>query len=293
MATLASLVQDTLNLLYGAIPLLTRPEEDVLNGLITSGATSLTPTTTAMWKRDDLAEFQPDGELVIFAADSAGATTVRRAQRGTTAAAQADGDTMVKNPHFPIIDVQRAVNQTIRNDLFPHVWTWHQDTLTWTAGDYLYDLDAYVVEVVEVYQFNLNSDGRFHPVPNSWWDYEQQINTAVATNTGLFRIAKVFDADATVYYTAKRRPDAADIANFSSEIADLIPWAAAGKMMATRGAQVSLDAARSRHDESNRETSYYRTFMAEFLRMRDALNLILRDEVREEPRFRPRYRRRY
>lgn len=287
--TLATLVQSTQNILYGSTPI-ARPEEDTLNGGITDVATTLTPTTTALWKKNDFAEFQPDGEIVVFAADSAGATAVRRAQRGTTGAAQTDGDTMFKNPPFTIYDIQWTINQVIRNDLWPHVWTWHQDSLTWSAGDYLYDLDQYVQEVTQVYQSNLNSDGRLHPLPNGWWDTEAQINTAVATNSGLLRIARVHDSSATVYYTAKRRPNVSDIANFSSEIVDLIPWAAAAKMMATRGAQVALDAARSRYDDKDKQTNYYRTFMAEFLRMRDALNLTLRDEVREEPRFRPRTR---
>lgn len=289
MATLATLTQDTLNILYGQLPI-AHPEEDTLNGLISSGATSLTPTTTSMWKRDDYAEFA-DGEVFVFAADSAGATVVRGAQLGSTAAGHADGAVMYKNPPFPIVKVQWAINQVIRNDLWPHVWSWHQDTFTFTPGDHLYDLDAYIQDVVEVYQFNLNSDGAFHPLPNGWWDTEAQINAAAATNSGLLRIVDVFDSTATVYYTAKRRPDVSDIANFDGAVADLIPWAAAGKMMATRGAQVALDAARSRYDDAKSERSYYQTFMAEFLRMRDALNLILTDEVKKEPRFRPRRRR--
>lgn len=293
MATLATLTTDTTNLLYG-LDLVSRPQEDTIGAALTSSGTSVTVDTDTIWKRNDLMEFQPDGELAICAADaSSGTVTVRRAQRGTTAAAQDNGDVILKNPPYPISQVQTVINQVIRSDLWPHVWTWEQNSFSFVSGDHMYDLGLNIVEVVMVYQFNLNSDNRLHPLPNTLWDVERQINTAAATNSNLLRVVRVHDEDETVYYTAKRRPDESDIANFSDELADIIPWAAAAKLLASRSPQVSLDAARSRHDDDKSELRDYRGLMAEFLRMRDALNLQLRDEVFTEPRFRPRFRRRF
>ncbi len=292
MASISNLADEAIKLLYGIAPI-SRPQEDTIGANLAQGATTMTPATDTMWKRDDYAEFQPDGELVVCAADASTTVAIRRGQRGTTDAAQTSGDVILKNPPYPLIEMQEHVKEVIRNDLWPHVWAWHHDTLTFTTGDHMYDLDQYVDEVVFMYQENLNSDERFHPLPPGWWDYERQINTAVATNTGLLRLVRVHDDAATVYYTAKRRPHVDDAANLSSELDDMIPWGAAAKMMASRGAQVTLDAARSRYDDEDSSSRYYRTLMAEFLRQRDALALILKDEVRTEPRFRHRFRRRY
>ena len=293
MATLASLTTDTHNLIHG-LAQVERPQEDTIGAQLLVGGTSMTVTTNDLWKRDDLAEFQPDGEIVVCAADASGGTvTIRRNQRGTTAAQQESGDVTLKNPPFPIGQTQSIINQVIRNDLWPHVWSWHLGSFTFVLGDHLYDLAQYVTEVTMVYQYNLDNDDRFHPLPPSLWDTERQITSGAATNANLLRVVKVHDTDATVYYTAKRRPHDADVANMSDEVADLVPWAAAGKLLAARSPQTRLDAARSRYDEEGSHLRDYRGLMAEFLRMRQALNLQLQDEVLTEPRWRPKYRRRF
>jgi len=288
MTTLAQLVTDTRNILYG-MEIVERPTEDTLSAGINDSVTSLTPTTTAMWFKDDYAEFA-NAEIVIFAADSAGATVVRRGERGSTAATQATGAVMVKNPPYTRIEIEKQVKKVIRTRLWPHVWTWHKDSLTAVATDTMYDLDQYIDEVVMVYQENLDGEEKLHPIPNGWWDVERQISATVAGQGGLFRLRKAHDYDEPVYYTAKRRPHVDDLTNLADELADMIPTAAAGLALAYRNPQLMNDAARSnRSPEALLQA--YRGLMGEFFQQRDEYKRLLHKEVRPEPRFRKRFSR--
>ncbi|MFC1740187.1 hypothetical protein ACFL0N_01750 [Pseudomonadota bacterium] len=292
MTTLAALVEECYGVLYG-VGRAERPQEDTLNGGISDSDTTMTVTTEAMWKRGDYAEFDTDGELVIFAADASGATAIRRAQRGTTAAAQADGSVIYRNPTFPRYEIERLITQVVRNELWPNVWTWHNDTLSYTAGDTTYDLGDYIEDVVNVYQYDLNSSARWYPFDQTWWSVERQVNASGGAASGnLLRLAHVRDDSETVYYTAKRRPHINDLANMDDEVAELIPWAVAGKLEGQRSVAV-------RHRPATGATERmegglfkdYRGFMSEFIRMRKALNTKLAREVPTAPRFQARRRR--
>lgn len=263
-----------------------RPPEDTNNAQVLAAATSMTPDTPAMWKRGDYAEFQPDGELVIFAADSAGATTIRKGQRGTTDAQQEAGDVILKNPAFPIFLIQKMINEVIDHELWPEVWSWHLDSLTFTAGDTTYTLDAYIEDVADVYQYNLNSDGHYHPIDRAQWRVLNQRDSTLATNGGLLRLSKVHDDSATVFYTAKRRPYSADIANLDSRIDDLIPWAVLGKLAAAGMLQDRIDPPRGDRDErEGGRARDYRGYMGEFLRMKNNYRKALEAEVKIQRQF--------
>lgn len=298
MTTLAALVDDCYTMLYG-IPQAERPQEDTLATQVTDDAdVAWRWTTEALWERGDYAEAADGtGELVIMAEDhpSGADIAVRRGQRDTTAkvAGYASGAVFYKNPVFPRVEMERMVNQVVRNELWPAVWTWHQDTLSFTAGTYYYPLDAYIDEVEVMYQYDLNSDGRFHPLKNSRWDVELQVASGIATNGGLLRLRGVYDESETVYYTAKRRPDPSDLSNMSDEVAEMVPWAVVGKMVA--GNRIAPIRSRPSRDGDNAEggtTRDYRSFMAEFLRMRGALNKKLRKDIPSDYRFQPRTGRR-
>ena len=292
MATLATLVDDCYGILYG-IGAAERPAEDLINGALAQAAVSVTMDTDSMWKRGTYAEFATDGELIIFAADASGATAIRRAQRGTTDVAQADNSLVYRNPTFPRYQIEKLINQVIQNDLYPNVWSWHQDTVSFVSADFMYPLDQFIEDVATVYQADLNSDNRFYPFPPSWWAVENQINSTVATNGGLLRLRTAKDESATIFYTAKRRPDPADIANMSAEVAELIPWAVAGKL---EGQRTVATRHRPHTDNADRIEGGpfrdYRGFMGEFIRMRKELRTRLDKEVPTAPRFQPRQRRR-
>jgi hypothetical protein len=288
VTTLAALKTAVLNILYG-LENMEHPVEDTLAALLTTGTTSMTPTTTALWKVDDFAEFQ-DGtdEVVRFAADSAGATAIRRAQLGTAdpGTTHASGSVIAKNPPFFRFRIGQMVNEVVRNDLWPHVWTWHKDSITPTATGFMYDLDQYIDEVALVYQGNIDADDRFRPLPPGWWDVERQIDTDFVAQGGLLIINHVYDYDEDVYLIAKRRPHENDLSNVSDAIADMIPYAAAAKAIATRGGQVRHAGVRTAQDKDGGYAREYRSLMSEFLRMRDEHHRLLLDEVREDRRWR-------
>lgn len=288
MATLATLTQATWNLLYG-VGGFERPKEDQASGAVATGDTDLSAdVTTGMWREGDMMEF-PSGEMVMVVADTA--STVNRARDGTTAETLASGDIIIKNPDFPRHKVEQAIGEVIRTSLWPQVWSWHHDTLTFSTSDHMYDLDQYVEDVVLVYQENLNADERFHPFPNNFWSVERQINSAVATNTGLLRLKRVWDEDETIYYTAKRRPHTDDLANLSDELADIVPYAVAGKLAVGRSVQ------QKRHRTSERRgkefLADYEGFMSEFIRMRQELSRLLHAEVPRDIAYKAKRRRRW
>ena len=291
MTTLALLTDDVYGILYG-VGRAERPKEDTC-GVLTDSGTSATMGTAALWKRDDYAEFADDGELMIFTADASGATDVRRGQRGTTAVSHLADAVVYRNPTFPRYEIERLINQVVRNDLWPHVWTWETDSLPYVSADTTYDLGAYIEDVTTVYQYDLNSDSRFYPLDQTAWDVERQINASAGAASGnLLRLMRVQDEDETVYYTAKRRPDPADLANMSDEVAELVPWAVAGKLEGERSAAVRHRPATGLTDRMEGGLFRdYRGFMSEFLRMRKQLNTKLALEVPAAPKFRARRRR--
>ncbi len=292
MATLALLVDDVYGMLYG-LDRAERPKSDLTSGSTAQSATSVSFDTDATWSIGDFVEFANDGELVYIEGGTSSPFTIRRGERGTTDALQADNSVVYKNPQYPRYEIERAVNQVVRNDLWPHVWSWHQDTLSFTAGDTTYSMDAYIREVTMMYQYDINSDGHLYPLEDTWWDTELQIASAVASNDNLLRLRRVWNESVTVYYTAKRQPDPSDLGNMAVEVAELVPWAATAKLLAGRGAAIRQRPDRSRTDrEEGGTTRDYRSFMGEFLRMRRALRLKLDNEVEPVKRYRPRRRRR-
>lgn len=284
MTDIASLTAQTLNVLYG-LESVERPIEDRLDGGIDASTETVATDTAAMWNIDDFAEFAND-EIIRFINDAA--TEAKRGQLGTTGQTQADNAEMTKNPPFTRTVVKEQINGVVRGDLWPHVWVWHQNSLTAVTTDFMYDLDAWVEEVVLVYQENIDADEKWRPLPPGWWDVERQIDTAVATNLNMLVLHRVFDYDETVYYTAKRRPDpsTAGLTAMSADIADMVPWAAAARCLALRSPQVKNAATRSRKDQEGGFLRDYRALMSEFIRQRDGLNRILVSEVREDKRWR-------
>lgn len=283
MTTLALLTQATLNLIYG-VEFVERPLEDRINGAIANGTTeAVVFDFPAMWDPDDYVEYKPDGEVTRLIND----TTQKRAQRGTTGVTHADNSEVTKNPPYTIADAQTHIRATIRNDLWPHVWTWYQDTLTAVDTDWMYDLDQHIADVAMVYQENIDADERWRPFPTSWWDVERQINPAVATQGGMLVARNAFDFDEPVYYLGKRRSHVDDLSNVSDEIADLIPWRAGAKLLASKGGQVKAAVARSRKDEAGSPyRQLYQLWMAEFLTARESLSRTLNSEVRVDRRWR-------
>jgi len=156
--------------------------------------------------------------------------------------------------------------------------------LTWTSGDTTYNLDQYVEKVVRMYQYDINSQNRFHPLPPSWWDVERQVNSTVSTNSNLLRVRRVFDETVTLYYTARRRPNSADLANLSAELAHVVPHGAAALVAEGAMMRERIDPTRGRNEEGGSARDA-RSHTARFFIARDQVRALLRDEVPVDRRF--------
>lgn len=288
MATLANLVERTRDVLYG-VGQLERPAEDTIDGAILAAAEAVTVDTEAMWKRGDYAEFA-DGEVVIFAADASGSTAIRRAQRGTTAADQADAAVILKNPWPLRKTIEQQINDVVLTDLWPHVWSWHQGTVTFTVGDHLYALPEYIEEVVRVDQANVDSDGKLRPMPTRDWDVERQVSTSIATNKNLLRLRNPYDVDSDIHYRGKRRPHPDDLANVAEQLEPMIAWGAAAKCFVAQAGASSQDRGRNQRRDARTSRELYQMLMGEFLRLRSDYHHQLMTEVGADSRFRPRMR---
>jgi hypothetical protein len=163
MATLASLTLDVEEMLLG-VAQIERPWEDSLSTQVTDAAdTTWRFTSYSGWKLNDYCEVLDTtgaaDEIVILAADAtAGDTTVRRAQRGSTvhtgAIAAATG--IRKNPAYPRVTIARFINDCVDTMLWPHVWYRTQRSLTYDEDAGYYTLAAADFDVEEMFQLDLS-----------------------------------------------------------------------------------------------------------------------------------------
>ena len=294
MATVADLVLRVEEILYGT-EVWERPDTDLLNGAITDSATSML-VDTDIWRRQDYAEFAAadgtPGEIVFVRAynTSTNTATVERGQRGSTAAAQSDNAVIRRNP----VITRQAIDQKLQEmidtpgRLWPHVWTWYQGSLTFTTDDHLYDLPQYIEDVVAVYQSDVDSDGQFAPIDSGHWEVIRQLSTSVTANKTLLRLADVWDENTTVYYTGKRRPFYADIANIDATLANMLPRAVAGLLLMDRGPQIDGSSRKAGRDRGTNLFSYGQSLYEQFRRDLDEYRRALTVEHAKEPNFKRR-----
>lgn len=291
MATLDSLRVDTETILYDVLHDF-RPWEDTLVAAITAGATVMElAADDDVWKRGDIAEFVDNGEMVILATDhpaDGNDVTVRRGQRSTTAASQSLGAVVRRNPMFPIEMIERWVNQTIDIDLnrHPKVYTVNQRSLTWSDDDFLYPLNTVDDDVIEIYQYDIETQNDLKWFPNGWWDVVTP-NTAVSA-TKAIQLRTVRDQSLPVYYSAKSWPKSSGISDLSDDIAEVVPWRAASKALRARMPRVI--------EESGQPRTALADTLAlwdlEFTQGKSAIRQKLRREYRQARKYRgPRQRR--
>ena len=297
MATIGDIVLRTEEILYG-MGVWERPDFDTLDGGINASVTSL-DTDLTFWVRGDYMEFITDAgtpnEIVHVQAFSGNTATVKRGVRNSTAATQVDGAEIRRNPDFPRVSIEQKVQDIMDTPgvLWPHVWTWHTDSLTFTTDDHLYDLDQYVEDVVAVYQSNIDSDGKFAPIDNGLWDVVRELDSNVTTNGSLLRLGRVWDEDTTVYYTAKRRPAYADLANIDAELANLLPRAAAAELLMARAPQLENASRRSGRANAGRIYDIGTSMKEQFRRDLDGFRRALLVEHPPKPKYRHRFQRRW
>ena len=164
-ATLAGLILDVEDMLYG-LAQVERPAEDTMVKAVAAAAdVAWRMGSPTLWKRGDLAEYAPSagtvGEIVLMAEDHSpsGDVTVRRGQWRTTAAtAYAVGTVFRKNPAYSRVKIDRFIDETVDTQLWPHVWYRSQRTLSFDTNAGYYPLLAADFDVEEMYQLDLTSD---------------------------------------------------------------------------------------------------------------------------------------
>jgi hypothetical protein len=273
-----------------------RPSEDVVT-LADTTTTTMTVATDSFWKQGRYGEIVPadgsEGELVICAADAAaGSVTVRRGERGTTAAAAA-GLVARVNPKFTRKMISERIDEVITDSLFPHVWYHSQRSLAFTDQDYIYDLAVEDYFVVQVYQV---VDDQKLPFPSGWWIEENLIDTTIGASGKVLRLRRVRDQTATVFYTARSKPVVADLAAFPDPIVNLIPWFVCALLMGgtrTIPARYDPNRAGGLEVQEGGPQRDWRFFEQKALLKRNELNIALRREEStvRQPRFHPRRRR--
>ena len=155
MSTLAEMVAMVRNTVYGTRPDL-RPKQDRLVNTINDTVTAMEFETPAMWKRDALAEFKANGEVVVLREDHPSATNdvnvfERGDDRGKAAAAQTENDVVLRNPRFLLADIEEKISRAIDGDLWPAVWIRTERTVSgYDPAIETYELNADDVAVEQM-----------------------------------------------------------------------------------------------------------------------------------------------
>lgn len=297
MASKADVLLRVEDMLYGMAQV-ERPDEDVVT-IASAGASSMTVATDSYWRRGRYAEIIPAagavGEIVVLSADAAAGTgNIRRAQRGTTAAAATALPARV-DPRFPRSVLDRMISEAITDSLFPHVWYHSFRSLTFTNLDFIYPLAAEDYHVVDVYQ---TWDNQKHPFPSAWWIEENLVDTTMSATNRALRLRRVHDETRTVYYTARSKPAVANIASFPDPLVNLLPWKVAALALGgTRPAPNRADPNRQAlpAEQESGVVRDWRFFEQQFLLKRQEYQIALRyteKNVRQD-RYQPRRRRRW
>ena len=165
MATMISLTLDVYDMLFG-VAQVQRPTFDTLATQVANSADlEWRFAAPAMWKKNDYAEYWTgDGEaneVVLITEDhpAAADVTVVRAERRSTVepATIAIGETFLKNPPITATMIQRAITETIDNDLYSNpyrVFYRSHRTITPVTNDHWYEMNAEDYKVEEVYQLD-------------------------------------------------------------------------------------------------------------------------------------------
>jgi len=202
------------------------------------------------WSEGDIMEFS-DGELALVQSIATNAVTVKRAHMGTTAATQASGSAIRKNPVFYLKDVKDAINLTIQT-LWPYAWKAVDDTIT-PGSAYWYDVAATAIDIITVSQLYGTSDSlvglygadHYTQRPIVW--STNLPTTLAASGRGLGFPGGFFHSSNTVYvrYRAKLTADlsGSDYTDLSDGLlAEVVAHGAASRLiMAKEAPRITQD----------------------------------------------------
>ncbi len=292
MSTLAEMVAMVRNTVYGNRPDL-RPKQDRLVDTINESVTAMEFETPDLWKRDALAEFKANGEVVILRQDHPAAGTdvevfERGDDRGKAAAAQTGDDIVLRNPQFLLADIEEKISRAIDGDLWPAIWIRTERTVSgYSSATETYELDVDDVGVEQMYQYDINDDDRFWEFPTQWYDVVGSVATDVpagATSGRLLRVYNVINESTTVYYSAKTRPRSWNPAALPDELVEMVVLRAAASLL-SQAPKERRDRTTGRK-RSRDQASDYGLLMAEFTRLRSQYANRLQMELMARKKYR-------
>jgi hypothetical protein len=232
VATLAGLILNIEEMLYGMAEIESPPEDTATAA--SAGATTITVGVQSLWHKDDQAEFVGTagavGEIVRVVADPTTTTvTVRRGQRQTTAASWAAGSVVRKNPRFPRVAIQRAIEDSIRLDMSigRGMYRHAERTLTPVDGTNTYEMDADDFDVVYMWQV---IDGEPKRIQSGLWKVIPLVDSSLSSTGRALRVFRFTDIAATVRYIAKSEITTT-YADIPDEVAAIIPWFACARLV--------------------------------------------------------------
>ena len=181
--TQASLRQRIKRIVYTQRPAL-RPYEDRLTAQSLAADTTLDVSDGTSWASGDVVEFS-DGEQALVVSVAANVLTVLRGSFGTTAATQASGTDITKNPRFSLQAIDDAI-ETVLYDLYPRVYVLESVAFgTVVQSQEWYPIStAGVFDVLSVYYEDSAYD---IPTPINSWAFRKTLEATEFTNAqGLF-----------------------------------------------------------------------------------------------------------
>lgn len=232
MATLAGLILDIEEMLYGMAEVENPPEDTATAA--NAAATTITVAHQNMWHKDDQGEFVGAdgavGEIVRVSSDpTTTSVAVRRGQRQTTAATWASGSVIRKNPKYPRVAIQRAIEDVIRLDLSVGngVYLHTNRTLTPVDGDHTYEMNANDFDVVHMWQV---IDSEPKPIQSGFWRVVPLTDSSLSSTGRAIRLFRFYDIASTVRYVAKTQVTTT-YADIPDDLAAVIPWFACARLL--------------------------------------------------------------
>ncbi len=191
----------------------------VLSGGITDSATSITVTggaysdgsglSTGVWEIEEELLYVPD-----FNRSTGVASSVVRGWRGTAKVAHSAGAVVRNNPKFPVVQVKRTINDTVRN-LYPRVPAIKATDLTTETRKTRYQLPADAKGVVSVQmQDGVNEDDAWSDL--SVWKFNPKPG---GVNDGFTSLELPYEGrndTVRVVYSAEPTPMSASSDNFET-----------------------------------------------------------------------------
>jgi hypothetical protein len=203
MTTQADIINDVQNHLYSQYQI--RDGVTSLNGAITDADLEVNVDDGTVVRKGFI---EIDDELIeVSASTSTGTVSVYewgRGERGTTAAAHADGTKVTVNPLYPRSVIKAAVNEVVAS-LYPHLWqTVTDESNTFTPSVTAYALPAACEDVISVSFKVVGPSLRHYPITR--FGLLRNVNTTTWPTGRVLEVMQAPQSGAALRVVYKRVP---------------------------------------------------------------------------------------